>query len=99
MICFQEAGMNADLYTKGVLSVIAACLVWLCFSGLIPGASAQVAPDRPVRVVIVDETGTSLVGGQGLRVNLGPQALPVSIAGQPVLVEVIRTPPTPMPVP
>jgi Mg/Co/Ni transporter MgtE len=81
--------MNTDLYTRTVLTVIAACLVWLCVNSLTPTASAQAAPQRvviagfeaPMPVVIADTKGVPLIGATGLRVNLGEQMLPVTIRG------------------
>jgi hypothetical protein len=94
--------MKIDLYTKSVLGVIAACLVWMCFGALIPTASAQAQGqrvivsgwDRPIQVVLVDANGTPLIGNQGLRVNFvtplpvtfGNQPQPVSLGTQPMLV-------------
>lgn len=37
--------MKVDRYTKGVLAVIAACLVWICLNG-IPSATAQAQGGR-----------------------------------------------------
>jgi hypothetical protein len=74
--------MNADLYTKAVLTVIAACLIWICVNGMTPSAQAQTAPTpgQPVRVMIVDEKGNPLHTTQGFRVNLGPQPLPIFVS-------------------
>lgn len=71
--------------------------------------------DRPLPVVIVDEKGSPLVSVQGLRVNLGNRPLPVTLdnqsvpvaiksiergeAWQPILVEVMKSPPSPYPGP
>lgn len=46
--------MQPDAYTKVVLTVIAACLLWLCFANvpLIPRSVAQ-AVARPQEVVVV----------------------------------------------
>lgn len=107
--------MKVDLYTKVVLSVIAACLVWMCVNGVTPVAWAQTAPGRPTPVLIVDERGAPIANAQGLRVNVGNQAVPVVIgsqtlsvaltaierqgAWQPIPVDVMRAASTPMPVP
>lgn len=112
-----------DPYTKAVLSLIALCLVWLCFSQATPVVSAQVEPqkvvivgwDRPLPVIVVDEKGSRLIGIEGLRVNLGKQPLPVTIANQSVPVaiksierggswqsipvDVMKSPPSPFPGP
>ena len=52
--------MKVDRYTKGVLTVIAACLVYMCLGGprLLPSASVQVpsaskTATNPTEVVIV----------------------------------------------
>jgi hypothetical protein len=42
--------MRVDTYTKAVLTVIAACLVWLCFGGF---ATRTVSADGPQDVRIV----------------------------------------------
>jgi hypothetical protein len=81
--------MKPDLYTKAVLTVIAACLVWLCINGMTPTAQAQ-APQMPAptRVLLVDEKNVPLQTLQGLRVNLGTQAIPVAVANQSLTVAV-----------
>jgi len=106
--------MNADCYTKTVLTVIAACLVWMCVNSGTPVASAQAQQPAPTRVVLVDERGAPLATALGLAVTLTNQTLPVTIGQtvpvaitsierrgpwQPVVVEVLRQPPTLMPVP
>jgi hypothetical protein len=105
--------MRTDAYTKAVLTVIAACLVWLCLNTLTPTAAAQVDPNRPLNVVIVDDRGQPLNTAQGLRVSLGTpvvisQTAPVPVAltaierrgtWQPIQVDVLRPPPTLMPTP
>jgi hypothetical protein len=72
--------MNTDLYTKTVLTVIALCLVWMCVNGAIPVARAQTELVKPTPVVLVNEKGFPIYLQQGLRVNLGPQPLPVTTA-------------------
>jgi hypothetical protein len=87
----MEANVKIDFYTKVVLSVIAACLVWQCVNGVTPAVAAQAAqaaPVRPTPVIIVDERGTPLVTAQGLRVNLGGQPLPVVLNNETVPVSV-----------
>jgi hypothetical protein len=107
--------MKTDLYTKAVLTVIAACLVWICLNSVTPTALAQTAPAQPARVMIVDERGTPLYTAQGFRVNLGAQPLPISVSNtslpvvvtslervgrwDPLQVQVLREPPTLMPTP
>jgi hypothetical protein len=82
--------MNTDFYTKAVLTVIAACLVWICVNSMTPSAQAQTAPapGQPMRVMIVDEKGTPLYTTQGFRVNFGTQPLPVFVGNTslPVMV-------------
>jgi hypothetical protein len=105
--------MHVDWYIKAILTVIAACLVWMCVNGAIPVASAQ-APARPTPVILVDQNGAPAITAQGLRVNLGTQAVPVTLAQtvpvaitsierrgtwQPVIVDVLKQPPTLMPTP
>ncbi len=116
--------MKIDWYTKTMLTLIAACLVWLCVNGITPVASAQ-APPRPTPVILVDERGAPVVTAQGLHVNLGPNPLPITVANQalplpvtvsqtvpvairsiergpswqPIVVDVLKPPPTSMPTP
>jgi hypothetical protein len=49
-----------DLYTKTVLTVIAAALVGLLVQNSIPSAQAQYG--RPTRVVICEESGINCAG-------------------------------------
>lgn len=53
--------MRIDLYTKMILTVIAACLVWLCISGtpLAPVVQAQPARQEVVVVGWIDGEGDS----------------------------------------
>src|SRR4029450_6640919 len=49
--------MKIDAYTKAVLTVIAACLVWMCVNGATPTTHAQAKPPEPMPVVLVDASG------------------------------------------
>jgi hypothetical protein len=80
--------MNVDAYTKGLLTVIAACLVWMCLNGVMPAANAQAKLPPPTPVVLVDANGMPIFTAQGLRVNFGNTIVPVSVANNPVPVEV-----------
>jgi hypothetical protein len=81
--------MTPDLYTKTILTVIAACLVWLCVNGATPTALAQTAVlPPPTRVLLVDEKNVPLQTTQGLRVNVGTQAVPVSVTNPSISVAV-----------
>jgi hypothetical protein len=111
--------MNPDLYTKTVLTIIAACLVWMCVNGATPTAWAQAAqaPQAPqvTRVLLVDQNNVPVPTAQGLRVNFGPQAVPVTVEDRsvavtvtgierrgswhPLEVHVLREPPTLRPTP
>ena len=107
--------MKTDMYTKGILTVIALCLVWICISGAAPPVRAQANPPSPQPVVLVDARGVPLITADGLRVNVGGQDMPVSIrnevvpvmlraverkgAWDPVRVHVLKPPPTLMPTP
>jgi hypothetical protein len=62
--------MRVDNYTRGVLTVIALCLVYLCLREVAPPAQAQ---NEPTRVVI---TGVALE--QGATRNV----LPVGVVGE-----------------
>ena len=107
--------MKIDLYTRTVLTVIAACLVWLCVNAVTPTAAAQADVQK---VVLVDSRGLPVIGALGLRVNFGDLAVPVSVAQdknvsvvirgieragtvpwQPIQVDVLKAAPTSMPTP
>ncbi len=134
--------MKTDLYTKAVLTVIAACLVWMCVNGATPVTLAQGQPQaqakaaraqptpvilvnedgapiyspQGLRVSVVNEKGIPIYTQQGIRVNLGAQPLPVTVNNNaplpvsvralqqgsewdPILVHVLREPPTLKPIP
>jgi hypothetical protein len=122
--------MRVDAYTKAVLTVIAACLMWICLNGVTPVASAQAgqvgqaARVGPTPVMLVDEKGAPIYTSEGFRVSTGIKALPVIVsnpsvpveisnrpinvavqsiqrgaAWDPIQVQVMREPPTLMPVP
>ena len=82
--------MKVDFYTKAVLTVIAACLVWICVNGAMPVASAQAGKPEPAPtpVMLVDARGTPLFTSEGFRVTLGPRALPVAVTNASVPVNV-----------
>ena len=80
--------MNVDTYTKGVLTVIAACLVWMCLNGVTPAANAQSKLPQPTPVVLVDANGMPIYTAEGLRVNTGKTIFPVAVANQSLRVEV-----------
>jgi hypothetical protein len=116
--------MNVDAYTKAVLTVIAACLMWICLNGVTPAASAQAARPGPTPMILVDEGGAPIYTSEGFRVSFGAKPLPVIVsnpsvpveisnravniavqsiqrgaAWDPIQVQVMREPPTLMPVP
>jgi hypothetical protein len=107
--------MRTDVYLRTVLTIIAACLVWICVNGVTPAALAQTKAAEPTRVLLVDERNVPLSTIQGLHVNLGLQTVPVSVANpsipvrlisierggswQPIEVRVLRDPSTLMPTP
>ncbi len=104
--------MRIDLYTKAILTVIAACLCWLCLNTVTPNVSAQAPRPAPTPVVLVDASGMPLralpvmVANPSLPVEVTNQSLPVAVqsiqrgaAWDPVRVQLIRDAPTPMPVP
>ena len=81
--------MNVDTYTKGVLTIIAACLVWMCLNGVTPAANAQAKLPQPTAVVLVDHNGMPIYGPEGLRVNTGKTIFPVAVMNQqPLQVQV-----------
>ncbi len=107
--------MNVDAYTKAVLTVIAACLMWICVNGVTPVASAQAARPEPTPVILVDGKGAPIYTSEGFRVSLGVKVLPVEITNpalnvavqsiqrgttwDPIWVQLMRESPTSMPVP
>ncbi len=104
--------MNVDSYTKGVLTVIAACLVWICLSGGAPVARAQAPGPQPTPVVLVDVEGRPLrsvpvfVSNESLPVAVTNPSLAVAVRSiargarwDPIQVQVMRDPPTARPVP
>lgn len=84
--------MRVDLYTKAVLTVIAACLVWMCINGVMPVASAQADRAEPAPVIFVDPEGAPIYTSDGFRVNPGTRALPVSLTHSSLPVEVTNAP-------
>ena len=81
--------MNVDTYTKGVLTIIAACLVWMCLNGVTPAANAQAKLPQPTPVVLVDANGMPIYTAEGLRVNTGKTIFPVAVMNQqPLQVQV-----------
>jgi hypothetical protein len=116
--------MKTDAYTKAILTIIAACLMWMCLNGVTPVTQAQVKPPEPAPVILVDAKGNPIFTAEGLRVNFGPKPLPVILTNDavpvnvrnpalPVVlravqrstmwdaihVQVMREPPTQMPIP
>lgn len=81
--------MEPDRYTEVVLTVMAACLIWLCVDGLTPAATAQaevqrvvlVGLEKPLRglpVIPVNEAGESVLDGSALRVLVAnPTSRPI----------------------
>lgn len=80
--------MNTDAYTKAMLTIIAACLVWMCVNGAMPVANAQAGKAAPAPVILVDAKGNPLYGSEGFRVSLGTKTLPVVVANLPLPVEI-----------
>src|SRR5687767_12881278 len=96
MRCFLAGGvMNVDAYTKSVLTVIAACLVWICVNGATPVVTAQTAV-MPTPVVLVDTQGSPLASvpvavlNQSLRVEVANPSLAVAVTN-PTLPVSIRS--------
>ena len=58
--------MKVDRYTKLVLTIIAACLVWICFNG-IPTATAQAQNDR----FAISAAGHTFLRAYRLNVSTG----------------------------
>ena len=104
--------MKVDAYTRGVLTVIAACLVWLCLNSATPVAGAQAARPAPAPVMLVDADGAPLtavpvfVRNDALPVTVTNRALAVAVRSiqrgaewDPIQVQVMREPPTLKPTP
>jgi hypothetical protein len=87
--------MKIDFYTKAVLTVIAACLLWMCVNTVTPAVGAQAARPEPAPVVLVDAKGTPIYTSEGLRVNVGVRAIPVIVNNQSLPVA-IANPPLPV---
>jgi len=63
--------MNIDAYTKTVLTIIAACLVWLSFGGR--SLVAPVEAQQPGRIVVagwIDEAGVQRTFASGVPVRI-----------------------------
>lgn len=90
--------MTTDSYTKAVLTVIAACLVWMCVTRNVPAIQAQAQPQPqtpaaqqpapPVRVILVDQFNRPLYTAQGLLVNFGAAPAAVHVTNPSVGVTV-----------
>ena len=104
--------MSVDTYTKGLLTVIAACLVWMCLNGSMPAIRAQTAKPETTRVVLVDANGTPvtvlpvMLTNRSMNVAVTNPSLDVAVrsiqrgtAWDSIQVQVLRDPPTPMPRP
>ena len=50
--------MRTDVYTKTVLTIIAACLVWMCFHGV---GGTPVSAQAPQEVVLVGVRGARTI--------------------------------------
>jgi hypothetical protein len=85
--------MTMDAYTKSILTVIAACLVWICANGATPVARAQTGV-TPTPVVLVDAKGVPLesipvaVLNQLLRVEVANPSLAVAVSNATLPVSV-----------
>ena len=80
--------MNTDAYTKAILTIIAACLVWMCLNGITPVTQAQAKRPEPMPVLLVDVKGNPVIAADGLRVNLGPKPQPITITNDVVSVNI-----------
>ena len=79
--------MKADAYTRAVLTVIAACLIWICVHSVTPVAGAQAARAVPTPVILVDGKGEPIYASEGFRVTVA-KALPVIVNNTSLPVEV-----------
>ena len=63
--------MNVDVYTKVILTVIAACLLWLSFGG--PSLLTPVEAQQAGRIVVagwIDEAGIQRSFASGVPVKI-----------------------------
>ena len=95
--------MSLDRYTKVVLTVIAACLVWMCVNSATPTTHAQAKPPEPTPVVLVDASGAPV---RTVPVTIANPELAVAVRSiqrgdtwDPIQVQVMREPPTLKPTP
>lgn len=95
--------MKIDAYTKTVLTVIAACLVWMCVNGATPTTHAQAKPAGPAAVVLVDPRGVPLthlpVTILNPELSVAVQSIQRGAVWDPIQVQVMREPPTLKPTP
>lgn len=80
--------MKVDAYTKAVLTVIAACLCWMCLNGVTPVAGAQGGRPEPTPVILVDAKGAPIYASEGFRVSLGERTLPVIVSNPSLPVQI-----------
>ena len=85
--------MRTDAYTKTILTVIAACLVWMCVTRQVPAIQAQAQPQTPaaqqtpappVRVILVDQLNRPIYTTEGLLVNFGAAPVPINVTNPSV---------------
>jgi hypothetical protein len=90
---FAIVGDMLDLYTKAILTLIAACLVWLC----VQGQTSQAVHAQDVQRVVIagidrfKPTATLPVQVVG-EVEIGNSAINVNLEGQPIEVKVAPAP-------
>jgi hypothetical protein len=104
--------MNVDRYTKGILTVIAGCLLWICAMGTGPSLAAQSVavrriPHSSIQPVVIVGTGTldqeGTVTVNFVRSPDGPRTdptLPILLPytpAKPLPVSLPYTPANPMP--
>ena len=83
--------MITDAYTKAILTVIAACLVWMCLNSITPVTQAQAKLPEPTPVILVDAKGVPITTVPSVGHGGGGAAAP---AGRSVAEPTQRAAPT-----
>ncbi len=95
--------MRVDAYTKAVLTVIAACLVWLCVTGAVLTPVSAQATRQPQEVIIAgsrEPLETTLVGTRAPIPVMTPARTSLTVRPgsewyqEPILVDAPRPLPT-----
>jgi hypothetical protein len=86
--------MITDAYTKAILTIIAACLVWMCLNSITPVTQAQAKLPEPTPVVLVDVKGAPIatvpvrLTNQSVSVDVTNPSLAVAVSNPSLAVAV-----------